>query len=317
VLELGLGRGAVLASGPREAGAGDGRDHPGAVDAPDAVVVGVGEEQVTRGGMTHDVRRGVPLLPDGQVEHRLERRPTVATEALLAAAGDRGDRPLGVYHPDPLVGLVGHQQIPLGVVEHARGQVENGVQRRAAITGVAASPRAGDVLESASRGIDPLDPAVVPRGDHHPPLAVEGDVRRVVEPVAHHVAREAGRQLALAGDDLQAPAGLLRPDAVIVPVDHHQPPLGGEGDVGGRVQHRRQRRQVVRAVARDPRAGHGADHPARGSAGRRALLAAAGAQRRREGAHQQPAAPVAPRTHRDGAHGRTTLRTRLLNVSAI
>src|SRR5262249_26338974 len=136
LIQLGLdGRDAVaiVALCP---GAGDGGDQPrGGQHLPDAVVVRVGDEQVTCVIHCHAI---------GGTELGLCGRDAVAVVASCAGPRDGGDQPRGGQHlPDAVVVRVGDDQVPCVFHCHAIGGTELGLCGRDAVAVVASCAGAG------------------------------------------------------------------------------------------------------------------------------------------------------------------------------
>ena len=109
--ELRAGGGAAVAGGAESTGAGDGGDDTGdGIDAADAIVVGVGDEEIA-GGVEGD---GV-----GRVKLGAGRGAAIAGEALSAASGDGGEGAGWVEATDGVVTGFGEEEIALGVIGEA------------------------------------------------------------------------------------------------------------------------------------------------------------------------------------------------------
>ena len=116
---------------PALAGARDGGDDPGRVDAADSVVRGIGDEHVAV-VVDRDAGRILQVGRGG--------RTAVAQEGGDAVAGDRGDRPVGGDATDPVIERIGDEDVPLMVERHADRIVQLCVEGRATVLRVAGGP---------------------------------------------------------------------------------------------------------------------------------------------------------------------------------
>ena len=112
-LDLCLGGGPLVAAGPGDPGAGDGRDDPGRVDPPDPARLVVGDVHVPRG-------------VDGHTSRRDER-------GSGRGRGERGDDAVGADAPDGLM-------VDVREVEGAVGIEGDGPERGPIIADVAGPP---------------------------------------------------------------------------------------------------------------------------------------------------------------------------------
>src|SRR5207253_1188676 len=134
-LELGGGRQAVVAEEAGSAGAGDRADVPARRDLADAVVVGVGNEKVTR-GVDGDTGRGRQLYARGGA-------PVAAEAGTPGAGGGRDDPGRRRDLTDAVVIRVRDEEVARGVDRDTRRGLELGAGGGAAVVD-RVTPAAGD-----------------------------------------------------------------------------------------------------------------------------------------------------------------------------
>ena len=171
--EGGEGGGAAVAVEAGGAGAGDGGDAPRrTVDATEAVVSGVGDE---------DVVRSVDRHRPGFVEGRLVGGAEVAVVAGGSGAGHGGDDAEAVDAPDPVGHGIGDVEVPVVVEGEAPGVVELGGGGRATITGRAALAGSRHRGDDAGR-VDTADPVIVGVGHQEAAVGRGDDEAGPIEP---------------------------------------------------------------------------------------------------------------------------------------
>ena len=173
-VQLGVGRGSVVAAVTGGTVAGDGDDVAGRLDhLADHVVVRVGDEQVAR-GVDGDAD-GVAQLGGGGGS-------VVAAVTLGAVAGD-GDDVAGRLDDlaDHVVGRVGDEQVARGVDGDAVGLVQLGGGGGSVVAAVTLGAVAGDGDDVAGRLDDLADHVVGRVGDEQVARGVDGDAVGAVQ----------------------------------------------------------------------------------------------------------------------------------------
>jgi hypothetical protein len=156
---------ATVAREPGGAGACDGGDRAGRIDAPDAVVRGIGDEHVAV-----VVERDAGRILEG----RRGGRAAIARELGVAVAGDRRDRPVRGDPTDPVVERVGDEDVAVTIDRHPDRIVHLCVDRRTAVVRQrqALVPAAGDArtgnggdrpVRDASHSVARVDDKDAPR----------------------------------------------------------------------------------------------------------------------------------------------------------
>ena len=168
-VQLGGGGGALVATKAGNTGAGKRGDDPVGRHPADAVVRGVGDEEIAR-GVYGDAGRGLELGGS--------RQAAVATEAGPTGAGDGRDDPGVGRHPaDAVVVGVGDEEVARGVHGDAGRGLELGGGRQAVVAEEAGSAGAGDRADVPARR-DLADAVVVGVGNEKVTRGVDGDTGR-------------------------------------------------------------------------------------------------------------------------------------------
>ena len=290
---------AAVAGRGRHPVPGDRVDHSRRVDAADAVVALVGDEDVSRGGDGDARGLGQARCGGGLV---------VAVVARPAVAGDRRDRAVGVDAPDAPLAHLGDEDAALRIEGERGRQVEPGVQRRPAVThSVAGKSGSGDRRDRPAR-VDAADSVVALIGDEDAARGVDDHASRMVELRVRRrtaVAREAGD--AGAGDRRDDAVGRDLADAV-AQVGHEHVPGRIDGHAHRLVELRADRRPAVAEIPRDTRAREELQRGRRHRS-RRARRAAEGDQRR----HHEKQKTGSDEEHTAG-HGGTSWRESLADT---
>src|SRR4051795_12666244 len=167
----GVGGGAAAPRRARRTGAGDGGDRAGGVDAPDAVVAGVGDQVAAA-----DDRRDAA----GRAEQGRGRGAPVAGEAGRGAAGHGQDQSASGDQADPVVAGVGDEEGAVGQHRHVARLVERGAGGGVPVAAEPGGAVAGDGRDRAG-GVDAPDAVVAGVGDEEASVNRGRDAARRVQ----------------------------------------------------------------------------------------------------------------------------------------
>src|SRR5439155_134534 len=169
-LELGGSRQAAVATEAGPTGAGDGRDDPGVGRHPaDAVVVGVGDEEVAR-GVHGDAGRGLELGGGGGA---------AVVDGVTPAAGDGRDDPAPSRHlADAVVRRVRDEEVARSVDGDTGRDPQLGAGGGAPIAAEVDITGAGDGGDDPGAAGDPADAVVRRVRDEEVAGGVDGDAAR-------------------------------------------------------------------------------------------------------------------------------------------
>ena len=223
--------------------AGDGGDHAGGViHLTDHVVARVGDEEVPRG-----VQRDI----SGPVQFGSSGRTVVAAVAPGPIAGNRGDEPRGSVHlTDPVVVVVGDEEVPGGVHRHAYRTVQLGGGGGSAIAAEAFASVAGHRGDQVCRGVHLADSVVFVVRDEEVPGGVHRDTIRAAQSGGGGRTVIAAVALsAIAGDRGDHAGGAIHlADATEASVGDEYVAGGVHRDTKGQAQSGGGRRAVIAAV---------------------------------------------------------------------
>src|SRR5262249_48614371 len=143
IIQRGRGGRSAISTGPGGAVAGDGGDDAARLDHADALVAGIGDEDVAAGVHGHRFR--------GSQRGR-GRGAAVAAVAIVAVAGDGDDIAVRLdHHADALIAGIGDVDVAAGVRSDPTGARQLGVAREAAVAGEARGAVPGEGEDGAGR----------------------------------------------------------------------------------------------------------------------------------------------------------------------